>query len=186
MSYSLTHLKFTIHYIINKLQYADHNLKNRNLSASVREHLAEALFVAIHPQQERNPKKIFINQENGYLTEFFMTLRTRGIELPSNTFYLLKQKGISYECVFENNEETRTEIYNRQKERDKFAAQRENELTTRLCEQLSDLTYESSDDEENDQAELSYTPRYSTLGDYLSNAVIRPTFTGKRPHSAKF
>ena len=160
MSYNLSHLQHTVNYIVNQLKYADETLRSRELSKFDKKWVAEELFVAIHPLQARNPKNIALNKENSFLKDFFVLLHNSNIEFPANTTYLLKREGISYELHDGN----RKEIYNRQKSKEKLNAKRAADLAA-LTDKLSELAV--NDDDNSTDSEITFTPRYATLGDFM-------------------
>ncbi|MGE3318656.1 MAG: hypothetical protein AB7I18_05115 [Candidatus Berkiella sp.] len=175
MSYQLRHLQHTINYIVNKLQYADTTLRTRQLSRSDKKWLAEELYVAIYPLQARNPKNIAINSANARLADFFGLLAGSHIQFPSETTYLLKRGGISYECHNKN----RTEIYNREKMRNKVSARRSAELAE-LSDRLNELSIDEDEHEFDSLSdEITYTPNYATLGDFMPQTpkVVSPIYT---------
>lgn len=174
MSYNLSHLQHTINYIIEQLEYADENLRQRKLSNSDKKWAAEELFVAIHPLQARNPKNIAINVKNTYLNDFFVLLHNSKIQFPVATTYLLKRTGLSYE-LHDNN---RKEIYNKHKSKAKVAGRRSAELAS-LTDKLSDLTIdELTVDENQSDSEITYTPHFATFADYLQDAKpVSPIYT---------
>ncbi len=179
MSYNLSHLQHTIHYIVDQLEYADQSLRSRKLSSSDKRWIEEELFVAIFPLSERNPKNIAINSTNTYLKDFFVLLHNSKIQFPLATTYLLKRSGLSYELHDGN----RKEIYNRQKSKDKITARRSAELAS-LTDKLNELALDDYSDQESD-SEITYTPHYATLSDYLPSASkpVSPIYT--RHMSAK-
>lgn len=165
MSYNLSHLQQTVHYIVEKLQFNDPRKGHQNLTSSVKDWISLELLAAIDPLQVRNPKNIAINPSNKYLKEFFDLLQDRNIIFPESTTYLLKRTGVSYELHDGN----RVEIYNRKKLRDKVASRRIAELE----EQLSLMSM--NDDEQDDHYDMlsdnesqQYTPHFATLNDYLT------------------
>lgn len=175
MSYNLSHLQHTIHYIVDQLQYTDQKLRTRKLSSSDKKWIEEELFVAIFPLSERNPKNIAINSANIYLKDFFVLLHNSKIEFPQDTTYLLKRNGLSYELHDGN----RKEIYNRQKSKDKATARRSAELAS-LTDKLNELAIDDYSNEDSiSDSEITYTPRYATLNDYLpsSSKLVSPIYT---------
>lgn len=175
MSYNLSHIQHTINYIVEQLQYSDQQLRTRKLSGSDKKWIAEELFVAIHPLQARNPKNIAINSANTYLQNFFVSLHNSNISFPADTTYLLKREGLSFEL----HNGDRKEIYNRQKSKDKISARRSAELAS-LADKLNELTIdEYSEEGANSDSEITYTPQYATLGDYLPSSPkpVSPIYT---------
>jgi hypothetical protein len=174
MSYNLSHLQHTIHYIVEQLEYADHTLRSRKLSSSDKRWIEEELFVAVFPLSERNPKNIAINSTNTYLKDFLVSLHNSNIEFPAATTYLLKREGLSYEL----HDGSRKEIYNRQKLKNKVNARRSAELAS-LADKLNELAIDDSDEGVRNDCEITYTPHYCTLGDYLpsSSKPVSPIYT---------
>jgi len=168
MSYNLSHLQHTVNFIVDQLKYADETLRSRELTKSDKKWVAEELFVAIHPLQARNPKNIALNISNIYLKDFLVLLHSSNIQFPANTTYLLKREGISYELHDGN----RKEIYNRQKSKDKLSAKRTADLAA-LTDRLSELAVNDDDNDSNFDNEVTYTPRYATLGDFLPKNGLR-------------
>lgn len=164
MSYSLSHLQHTVHYIVDKLQFSDPRKSHKNLTASDKRRISLELLSAIDPLQARNPKNIAINPSNSYLKEFFDMLHDKNILFPESTTYLLKRTGLSYELHDGN----RVEIYNRKRIRSKVETRRISELEAQLREvSLSDDeedNYQSSSDDERYQ----YTPHFASVSDYVA------------------